>query len=111
MGKSVMKSDTKVIIAGARLSYANLFEPRAFEGQEPKYSVSILIDKEDEATVALIQKAVKNAGEAGSEKYGKKFGSRLLFHQRQQQERASGSRQAERPEHRQAASSRTRGRV
>ena len=77
MGKSVMKSDTKVIIAGARLSYANLFEPRAFEGQEPKYSVSILIDKEDEATVALIQKAVKNAGEAGSEKYGKKFGTGL----------------------------------
>lgn len=77
MGKSVMKNDTKVIIAGARLSYANLFEPRAFDGQEPKYSVSILIDKEDKDTIALIEMAVENARETGVEKYGKKFATNL----------------------------------
>lgn len=71
--KSIMKNDTKVIIAGARLSYANLFEPRSFNDQDPKYSVSVLIDKDDTQTIELVKKAIDNAKQLGVERHGKKF--------------------------------------
>ena len=45
--KTVLKNETKVIIANARLSYAHIFEPKAFEGQEPKYSVRLIIPTDD----------------------------------------------------------------
>lgn len=67
--KSVLKNETKVIIANARLSYAHIFEPKAFEGQDPKYSVSLIIPKKDKETIKLIEEAVKNAVEQGKEKY------------------------------------------
>lgn len=67
--KSVLKNETKVIIANARLSYANIFEPKAFEGQEPKYSVSLIIPKSDKETIALIEQAIDNALSSGKEKY------------------------------------------
>lgn len=51
-----------------RLSYANLFEPKAFYGQEPKYSTACLIDKSDEDTIAVIKAAIKEAIEDGKEK-------------------------------------------
>lgn len=67
--KSILKNDTKVIIANARLSYANIFEPKAFEGQEPKYSVSLIIPKSDKETITLIKTAIQNAIDLGKEKY------------------------------------------
>lgn len=67
--KSILKDETKVIIGNARLSYANIFEPKAFEGQEPKYSVSLIIPKSDKDTIALIEKAIENATERGKEIY------------------------------------------
>ena len=55
---------TKVIITG-RLSYANVFEPKSFNGQEEKYSTAILIPKDDKETVALIESAIEAAKEDG----------------------------------------------
>lgn len=57
-----------------RLSYANLFEPRGFPGQEPKFSTACLIDKDDEHTLSVIQAAIKDAAEVGKEK---KWGGKL----------------------------------
>lgn len=67
--KTVLKNETKVIIANARLSYAHIFEPKAFEGQEPKYSVSLIIPKDDKETIGIIKTAIQNALDIGKEKY------------------------------------------
>lgn len=56
---------TKVITGKVRLSYANLLEPKGFEGQEPKYSVVLLIPKDDvEGNLKAINKAIDAAFEA-----------------------------------------------
>lgn len=57
------RNGTKVITNKVRLSYANLLEPKAFEGQEPKYSTMLLIDKDDKETLDLIKAAMKEAFE------------------------------------------------
>jgi hypothetical protein len=50
----------KVVTGEVRLSYVNLFEPKAItEGQKPKYSTTILISKDDKATVKMIQNAIQ----------------------------------------------------
>lgn len=62
---------TKVVIP-ARLSYANVWEPRANEpGDKPKYSVSLIIPKSDTKTIARIEKAIDAAIAAGATKLGK----------------------------------------
>lgn len=67
--------DTQVVTKKVRFSYVHVFEPNAVEvGQEEKYSVSIIIPKEDKATLGLIDKAVKNAVEAGKAKLADKTG-------------------------------------
>ena len=43
---------TKVIVP-CRLSYAHLWEPDSINGSEPKYSVSCIIDKEDQVLIAM----------------------------------------------------------
>ena len=69
---------TKVVTGKTRLSYANIFEPRAAaEGQEPKYSVSIIIPKSDTETIAAISKAVEEAKEQGKAKWGGKIPANL----------------------------------
>lgn len=61
-----------------RLSYANLFEPRGFSGQEPKFSTACLIDKDDEHTLAVLKAAIKDAVETGKErKWGGKVPKNL----------------------------------
>lgn len=72
-----LKDETKVIFTDVRLSYANLFEPRAFEGQEPKYSVSLLIPKTDTETLKVVKEAIANAKAQGVEKFGAKWGGTL----------------------------------
>lgn len=50
---------TKVVTGKVRFSYVNLFTPRAMkEGDEPKYSVTLLIPKHDVATVKKIKDAI-----------------------------------------------------
>lgn len=49
---------TKVITGKVRLSYANIWEPKAINGGEEKYSASILIPKSDKETLRKIKDAV-----------------------------------------------------
>lgn len=61
---------TKVKTGKVRLSYTQLFEPKAIDGGAPKYSVTLLIPKSDAATVGAIQAAMKAAAEKFREKNG-----------------------------------------
>lgn len=61
-----MKSSTQVITNPVRLSYLNVFKPRAAaDGQPEKYSACILIPKTDKATYKAVQAACE-AARAGS---------------------------------------------
>lgn len=72
-------SDTKVITGKVRLSYVNVFKARSFEiGGEEKYSVCVLIDKDDKATLKKIAVAIEAAKTAGiSDKWGGKLPAKL----------------------------------
>ena len=63
---------TKVLTGEVRLSYANLSTPRASQqGGEPKYSVTLLIPKTDNATKIDIEKSIQAAYDEGvSKKWG-----------------------------------------
>ena len=66
-------SATKMVIP-CRISFANIWEPKAINGGDEKYSVSCLIPKSDKKTIARIQKAVEAAKEDGkSRKWGGKI--------------------------------------
>ena len=57
---------TKVVTGTVRLSFVNLVEPRVgFVGQAPKYSVLLLIPKEDTKTVEAIKRAQQAALDNG----------------------------------------------
>lgn len=64
---------TKVVIP-CRISFANIWEPKAINGGEEKYSVSCIIPKSDKATLTKIHNAVEAAKEAGKEK---KWGGKI----------------------------------
>jgi hypothetical protein len=71
-------SNTKVVTGKIRLSYANIFQPRAIaEGQEPKYSLCVLIPKSDKETLNKIKAAVEAAKQAGASPWGGKIPSSL----------------------------------
>ena len=65
---------TKVVTGKVRFSYVNIFRSRAFrEGQDAKYSISLLIPKEDKACVKKIQDAIEATIQEGiSSKWGGK---------------------------------------
>lgn len=68
----------KVITGKVRFSYCNVFQPKAaVEGQEAKYSVCILIRKDDKKTLAAIEKAIEEAKQEGKEKWGGKIPAKL----------------------------------
>lgn len=56
---------TKVVTGKVRLSYCNLWEPRASKGGEPKYGCVLLIPKRDKATMAKMRAAQEQALENG----------------------------------------------
>lgn len=66
------RTGTKVTTGKVRLSYAHLFEPHAIDGNEPKYSVSVIIPKSDKETLQAIKEAVNEAKEQGKGKWGGK---------------------------------------
>ena len=69
---------TKVITGKVRFSYLHVFEPAAVaEGQDKKYSVSLIIPKSDKKTIAAINKAIEAAKEAGKAKLGGKIPANL----------------------------------
>ena len=47
-------NSTKVVTGVVRLSYANVWEPASINGSNPKYSVSLIIPKDDKETVEKI---------------------------------------------------------
>jgi hypothetical protein len=57
-------SATKMVIP-CRISFANIWEPKAINGGEEKYSVSCVIPKSDKKTLAKIEKAIEAAKEDG----------------------------------------------
>lgn len=62
---------TKITTGKVRLSYVNIFEPKASEdGGEPKYSVALLIPKSDTATLGKIKTAIEEAAAAFRAKNG-----------------------------------------
>ena len=65
---STRVNNTKVIIS-ARASYLHAFEPDSINGSDPKYSVSLIIDKKDTDLIAKIKKAVEQAKEDGKSKW------------------------------------------
>lgn len=58
---------TKVVVS-CRISFANIWEPKSINGSDEKYSVSLLIPKEDKATLAKIHKAIEAAKETAKSK-------------------------------------------
>lgn len=71
-------TDTKVITGKVRFSYVHVFEPHAVEaGQEEKYSICILIPKNDKVTLSKIKAAVEAAKTAGAAKWGGKIPANL----------------------------------
>lgn len=74
-------SDTKIITGKVRFSYVNIFKSRAFQaGQDAKYSICLLIPKEDKATIKKIRAAINAAVQDGiaSKWGGKKPGNLKL---------------------------------
>lgn len=72
MKVTAKRTGTKVTTGKVRLSYAHLFEPHAIDGNEPKYSVSVIIPKSDKETLQAIKEAVAEAKEQGKSKWGGK---------------------------------------
>ncbi|NLI90381.1 MAG: DUF2815 family protein [Epulopiscium sp.] len=68
---------TKVITGKVRMSYANVFEPKSINGSEPKFSVSLIIPKEDKTTIEKINKAIEQAKKEGISKLGGKIPANL----------------------------------
>lgn len=65
---------TKVTTNEVRASYAQVFEPKAMPGStDEKYSISLLIPKDDTETIQAIEKGIEAARKEGIEKFGKKF--------------------------------------
>ena len=79
MSTQKQASPTKVVTGKVRLSYCHIWEPSAMEGSDnKKYSVSIIIDKEDKDTIAAVEAAVKAATEQGkAQKFGGKVPANL----------------------------------
>lgn len=72
--KAILKNETKVITGMVRLSYANIFEPKSINGSDPKYSVSLIIPKDDTQQIKIVEQAITNAIEAGKSKLVDKNG-------------------------------------
>lgn len=63
-------NDPRKVITGPRTrwSYANVWEPKSINGSVPKYSISLLIPKDDTVTVDKINRAIQAAYEDGQAK-------------------------------------------
>jgi hypothetical protein len=70
---------TKMVLKGVRFSYVHVFEPTAMEGSDKKkYSVSILIPKENTALVEQIKAGIEAAKKQGlTDKWGGKLPANL----------------------------------
>jgi hypothetical protein len=62
------EKDTKVITGEVRLSYAHVWEPKDDDEGIPWYQTSVLVPKDDEKTIAAINRAVEAAKLEGKAK-------------------------------------------
>jgi hypothetical protein len=66
---SSIENPMKVITGkDTRWSYANVWEPKSINGGTPKYSVSLIIPKNDKATIKKIKAAIEAAYKEGETK-------------------------------------------
>jgi len=71
-------NETKVTTGIVRLSYANIWEPKAGKDDvREKYSTAILIPKKDTKTIEAIKVAIEEAKQAGVAKLGGKIPNNL----------------------------------
>ena len=70
---SNQKNTTKVVTGVVRLSYANVWEATSINGGTPKYSVSLIIPKDDTKTISAINAAIDAAIKEGAAKFGSKI--------------------------------------
>ena len=69
MSTNKIVNPTKVITGpNTRFSYVNAWEAKAVNGGTPKFSVSLIISKTDEKTIAKIHAAIQAAYEEGAAK-------------------------------------------
>jgi len=69
MSNEVKQTTSKVITGkNTRWSYANVWEPKAINGGVPKYSVSLIIPKDDTVTIEKIKIAIQIAYKEGEGK-------------------------------------------
>ena len=78
MAKLIAKlqpNGTTVITGKVRLSYCRLLEPSRVKPEDPeKYSVCIMVPKDDTETLKVLKQAIDNAVAVGSKtKFGEKF--------------------------------------
>lgn len=67
--------NTKVVTGPkTRMSYVNVFDPKSINGSAPKYSVSLIIPKDDKTTLDKIKEAIKAAYKDGEVKLRDKNG-------------------------------------
>lgn len=66
------QNGTKVVTGVVRLSYANIWQPKSINGGAEKYSCSIIIPKDDKATIDAINAAIDAAIKEGAHKFGGK---------------------------------------
>lgn len=71
-------SKTHITTGVVRISYPHVYEPYGMEGQDPKYSASLIIPKSDTKTIEKIEQAVDAAIEEGASKFGKKVTKKSL---------------------------------
>jgi len=69
--------ETKVITGKVRFSYVNVWEARSIDGSNPKYSVSLIIPKDDKQTLKKIKEAIEAAKEEGKHKWNGKIPQNL----------------------------------
>ncbi len=67
------RTGTKVTTGKVRFSYVHISEPHAIEGNEPKYSISVIVDKNDIKTLTAMKEATGEAKENGKSKWGGKI--------------------------------------
>ncbi len=70
---STMKNPTKVITDEVRFSYVHIDKPNSVNGGTPKYSLSVIIRKDDIKTLNLVNAAVDAAIKEGAAKFGGKI--------------------------------------
>ena len=77
MKVTAKRTGTKVTTGRVRMSYAHLFEAHAIEGNEPKFSVSVIIPKTELETLNAIKEAVEQVKIDGVSKWGGKVPTNL----------------------------------